>query len=285
MWPMHVGRKDGCPVAPLPMPAACTAVVCLIVGRACPCPQGLLYKLLPAVRLYGCTAVRGEASVTRTHVCCMLQAWSVVCMKYMQTQNCMVPPAVVAFISCVFNIACNWLFVGMFGFVVGAAPPCAMRLHSQHSLAQRSRETHVALPAMQSLHACMGSLHMSTQVHSKHARSCSSTRCGRWGCLLQLPSAQWCPLPPPPHAAASSPQAPAWVHEHVHMLVPCAVGCVQGAPMATSLSRFVQLLMYLGTISYLQSKHHPSGWSRWFALSSRCFTKALSPKARCSTIT
>jgi hypothetical protein len=42
-------------------------------------------------------------------------------MKFMQTQNCMVPPALVAAGTCAFNIASNWWFVRLYGFIVSAA--------------------------------------------------------------------------------------------------------------------------------------------------------------------
>ncbi|EFJ45087.1 hypothetical protein VOLCADRAFT_94573, partial [Volvox carteri f. nagariensis] len=50
-----------------------------------------------------------------------------------------------------------------------------------------------------------------------------------------------------------------------------------GAPIATSVSRFVQLFVYLGVVLALQHKNHPGGWGRWLARSRRCWSKALSP--------
>ncbi|KXZ51860.1 hypothetical protein GPECTOR_11g298 [Gonium pectorale] len=43
--------------------------------------------------------------------------WSVVLMKFMQTQNCMVPPALVAAGTCLFNIASNAIFIHYLGFI------------------------------------------------------------------------------------------------------------------------------------------------------------------------
>ncbi|EFJ42410.1 hypothetical protein VOLCADRAFT_97490 [Volvox carteri f. nagariensis] len=93
--------------------------------------------------------------------------WSVVLMKFMQTQNCMLAPAVVAASTCAFNVLSNAVFVHYLGFI--------------------------------------------------------------------------------------------------------------GAPIATSVSRFVQLFVYLGVVLVLQHKNHPGGWGRWLARSRRCWTKALSP--------
>ncbi|GIL79039.1 hypothetical protein Vretimale_55 [Volvox reticuliferus] len=92
--------------------------------------------------------------------------WSVVLMKFMQTQNCMVPPALVAAATCVFNVLSNAIFVHYLGFV--------------------------------------------------------------------------------------------------------------GAPIATSVSRFVQFFVYLAVALGLQHKYHPGGWGRWAARSKRCWSKACS---------
>ncbi|GLI65958.1 hypothetical protein VaNZ11_009639 [Volvox africanus] len=94
--------------------------------------------------------------------------WSVVLMKFMQTQNCMVPPALVAAATCAFNVASNAVFVHYLGFV--------------------------------------------------------------------------------------------------------------GAPIATTVSRFVQLSAYLAVVLGLQHKYHPGGWGRWMARSRRCWSKACSPR-------
>ncbi|KAG2490596.1 hypothetical protein HYH03_010989 [Edaphochlamys debaryana] len=94
--------------------------------------------------------------------------WSVVLMKFMQTQNCMLPPALVAAGTCLLNVANNWLCIRLLGF--------------------------------------------------------------------------------------------------------------RGAPIATSISRFVQFFTYVGVVGYLQNKHHPGGWGRWLARSKRCWAKACSPR-------
>jgi MATE family multidrug resistance protein len=51
---------------------------------------------------------------------------------------------------------------------------------------------------------------------------------------------------------------------------------VQGAPIATSISRFVQLGVYVAVVVSLQHHYHRDGWGRWLARSKRCWGKACS---------